>query len=231
MSRRGKNSFVVEWERDGLKIKIPVKIHVPCGEFMEDGKIYFTAKHEDSSLDITNSSAEEIKNKIIEHLNNWYTITWELYILIEISGGRGPGGQRETKFDIDVEYTYIAVGKHHDDRIVHMEVPTPTIDDIPDKPHEIWNLKTRWGGREPRAGMPEVGDGHSPRFHYERRKDRTSALVPATKRVASTLELFLTKLDELLANMRERFNPGEIVKTLKAIDSLKQLLLPPGKEE
>jgi len=227
MSRRGKKSFDVEWERDGLKIKVPVKIHVPCGEFMEESKIYFTAKHKDSSLNIRNDSADEIKNKIIEHLNGWYSVEWEIYMLVKIHGGRGRGNDDE--FDINVEVDYYAVGTHNDGKIIHVSIPKP--DQLPKKPHEKFKkIKRRWQV-SPNDGMPETGYIEKTDHWNFKNKPVTKALLPATQRVADAVEVFMRKMDLLLANMHADFHPDQATKTLKMLDKIGLNLLPPAEEK
>lgn len=216
---RGKKVFTVEWEKDGIEITVPVKVFKVPPDYTNDyeGRIIFRAEYVDANLSVEGTDADKIRKKIIKKLDEWFNITWELFILVAIHGGhRNPDALKrdEECFNVTIETEYVAVGTSNDGNIVHMRVPHPDV--LPDKPGEPW-AGTRFSGVNPKAGLPETGTlrrEHS--WKRERLPAETYSLIPATKENYAALMGFVRSMQTLLDKMHEHFHPDCIMELLSS---------------
>ena len=218
---RGKKVFDIEWEKEGRKIKVPVKVFKEPPSYTNDHKerIVFRARYEDADLNVEDTDANKIRMAVIEKLDAWFSVTWELFMLIAVKGGMEGDDEDDDedvegfKVEIDIEYT--AVGTTVDGKTVHMQVPKPK--KLPDEPGEPWD-GMRYSS-SPNEGLPETGTRRT-KHHWRSSyyAPKTYALVPATKANHAALREFMRAMKVLLNKMHEHFHP----------DKIEQLLASPG---
>ena len=207
---RGKKVFDIGWEKEGRKIKVPVKVYKEAPSYTNDHKerITFRAEYPDADLKVEDTDANRIRTAVIEKLDAWFSVTWELFMLIAIKGGHDDDEDEDTQgFQVEIGIGYTAVGTTVDGKKVHMQVPKP--DKLPDEPGEPWD-GTRYASG-PVSGLPETGtlrEKHSWRNVY--RAPRTNALVPATKANYAALREFMRSMQILLDKMHDHFHPDKI---------------------
>ena len=207
---RGKKVFDIDWAKEGRKIKVPVKLFKEPPSYSNDHKerLIFRARYDDADLSVEDTDADKIRKAVIEKLDAWFSVTWELFMLIEVRGGKENDDDEDTqgfKVEIDIEYT--AVGTTVDGKTVHMRVSKP--DKLPDEPGEPW-VGTRYAST-PMSGLPKTGTIRE-KHHWGNRyhSPRTYALVPATKANYAALREFMRAMKVLLRKMHDHFHPDKI---------------------
>lgn len=203
MNSRGKKVLDIEWEREGIKLKIPVRAHMVRDYGKSEDVMTFKANSEDPPVRVENSDINVVRKSVIAELDAWYSVAWEVWFMVTISGGRE--GQKGG-FDIDFGMTFYAIGKDVRGTTRHMTIPRP---ERFDKPKE---RLTRWGGETPQDGMPETGeslDGYS--YHSPK---KTKALVRATPENVKAADGFIEAMEALLGKMHHHFSPKRIEKLL-----------------
>lgn len=220
--------FDIVWEKDGRVIKVPVKLHTELGnyEYKDSEKsFYFSAVHKPSHMNLTNTDAEELKKAVQEHLDKWIQLSWQMYMLVKIDGGRK--GQYDNNFEIGIDVDFYVIGTYEDnDSVVHMQVPQP--EKLPKTPGEKIEDFNRWGAHTPNEGWPESKYKHVSRYWHSEKNPTTAALIPATQASYDALMVFYNKLQQLLDNMHDFFNPASICETILKLAEVGPALLPPA---
>lgn len=203
MNRRGKKVLDIEWEREGIKLKIPVRAHMVRDYGKSEDVMTFKADREDPPIHVENSDINVVRKAVLAELDAWYSITWEAWFMVTISGGsRGQAGGFEVNFGM----TFYAIGKDVRGTTRHMTIPRP---ERFDKPNE---RLTKWGGETPKDGMPETGENLKGDSYYSR--SRTKALVKATLENVKAADSFIEAMEALLGKMHHHFSPERIEKLL-----------------
>lgn len=206
----GKTILEIDWEKDNVKVKIPVKAVMSNnidGKFTGDQIMKFRAVYKEAGIDVEDTDINKIRDKVIGALDAWHSIEWTLYFMVRVDGGRY-GSAGEKRFKIGYEIEYFVVGKDFRGTDKYMRVPRP--DDISkfDKTHF-----TRWASTEPIDGVLETGE----QLQRERwsRDCTTRSLVLATPESVAAAEGFILAMENLLQKMHHHFAPSRIEKLLQ----------------
>jgi hypothetical protein len=224
VNSRGKKVLDIEWERKGVKVKIPVKAFEKMNYETDKKEMIFRAEYPDAGIDVSSTDINVIRNEIIEKLDHWYTIRWELFFLVTIDGGLS--GQAKAKFDVEYDVEFYVVGKDSMGKTRHMRIPRPE----PDMIRNFDGKPTQWGGEQPQEGEPETGvdlrkKADSGRYYLGNRNKLTKALVKATPETVQAADQFIEALRCLLDRMHHHFAPERI----EALLQNTALLLPAPK--
>ena len=227
MSSRGKKVMDIEWKRDDVVIKVPVKAFTRSDWDSEsksrDGKIMkFQAEYPDAGILVEDSDINKVRSEVIDKLDQWYTISWELYFRVTIDGG--DHGQSSTKFTVNYELEFLVMGKDSRGQIRWMPIPRPKDSEIATFDGKAF---TRWN-EKPRDGQPDTGVNlrEKDTFQYGRKEALTKALVRATSENVKAAEQFTEALKSLLKKMHHHFAPERIENLLQNVG----MLLPAPKE-
>lgn len=211
MNSRGKKILDIEWKREGLDIKVPVKAYDRTAfstvEYeTREGKIMkFRAEFPEAGIDIEDTDINKVRKQVLDALDAWYTVKWELYFMVEISGGRS--GQEGGEHKVEFEMEFYVLGQDCRGNKRHMRIPRPKPDQIED-----FNGKfTRWSGQSPQDGELHVGEKISGHFSSK----STRSLVKATTENVAAADQFMVAMESLLEKMHYHFSPHRIEKLLK----------------
>ena len=225
MNSRGKKVMDIEWSNEGVTLKIPVKAYAASfvnGVYLEGKGMKFRAEYKEAGIDLEDTDINKLQKAVKDALDQWYTITWELFFLVTIDGG--DYGYGKTKFSVEYEVEFFVVGKDSRGKVRHMRIPRPKDEDIAN-----FNGKpTQWGLEKPVDGEPQVGVDlrrANDKFAHQNTKPLTKALVRATPESVRAAEQFAQALQSLLAKMHHHFAPDKIEALLKNTS----LLLPAPK--
>lgn len=221
MSSRGKKVMDIEWKREDVTIKVPVKAYTRSDFDSEsksrDGKIMkFQAEYPDAGILVEGSDINKVRSEVIDKLDQWYTISWELYFRVTIDGGNH--GHSGTKFVVNYELEFLVMGKDSRGQIRWMPIPRPKDSEI-----ESFDGKTftRWN-EKPRDGKPDTGINlrQKDTFQYGKKEALTKALVKATLENVRAAEQFALAMQSLLDKMHHHFAPDQIEKLLQNVGML-----------
>jgi len=220
MNSRGKKVLDIKWEHEGVEIVVPVKAYTGNDSHSGLSKMYFGAVYEPAGIDEEDPDINKIKTAVEAKLKSWYSVKWDLWMLVEVGGG--DRGHNSTDFNVKFEVTFYVIGIDSQGKERHMRIPRP-------EKIEKWKdvNPTRWGGEQPRSGRPEIqnkGDKRS--GHSYDRSDETSALVPATPENVAAVDKFTSAMEKLLDNMHGHFSQPNVMLTLSRVADL---LLPAPK--
>lgn len=209
MSIRGRKVFDIEWSKEGVSLKIPVKAvtrkdYVTGKEIME-----FEASYPEAGVSERGPDINVVKEAVIKKLDEWYTIKWELYFTIEICGGRGyPSEGCEIRYEMD----FRLIGKDCRGHIRHLRVPRPeNLNDV-----EF----TRYSGQTPSDGMPKTFGKKDGKNTNCGGWPRTCSLVKATPENVAASDKFVAAMEELLEKMHTHFAPDRVEKMLSGASNL-----------
>lgn len=224
MNSRGKKILDIEWKREGLEIKVPVKAYERTDYGPNDDKNYrdgkimkFRAEFKDAGIDVEDTDINKVRKTVMEALDSWYSIKWDLYFMVEISGGRN--GQEGNKYKVEFEIEFYVVGKDCRGVDRYMRIPRP-------KPEEIRNFSqkfTHWSGEAPHDGTLDVGHKKG---EYGNREAITRSIVRATPANVAAADQFIVAMEGLLGKMHHHFAPERI----EALLQNTALLLPAPKK-
>ncbi len=216
MNSRGKKVLDVEWKGDGITIKVPVKAYMSKslnGTWQDTEIMKFRAEYKDAGVDVEGTDINKVRDEVIAALSSWYTIKWELYFGVEISGG--PSGQEGLGRSIHFKMEFYVIGKDVRGKQRHMRIPRPDLKQI----KSFDGKPTQWGGVEPVDGMPEIGERMRQEASY-RRDATTRSLVRATPENVAAAEHFMGAMDALLEKMHHHFAPDRIEQLLQNVGML-----------
>lgn len=212
MGKRGERKILeIAWNREGVEIKVPVKMVTK--EDRETGKdaVTFLAQYPEAGVDVWGTDINAVREEVFKKLDEWYTVEWDLYFLVTVSGGKRGHCDR---FEVVYEYEFYVIGKDIRGNTRHMRIPRPDkIEDF-EKKKKI----TRWSGVQPCEGMPEVGGKIADKWSYG--GVRTSALVKATPENVAAADRFMAALQELLEKMHHYFAPENVDRLLGHLTNL-----------
>lgn len=221
MNRRGKKVLDIDWESEGVKIRVPVKAFEKKNWNTDEIQMIFRATFPDAGIDVENTDINVIRKEIIEKLDQWYKISWELFFRVEVDGG--DSGHGDTKFSVEFEMDFFVVGKDSRGTIRHMRIPRPDEKDI----RNFNGKPTQWSGEQPQDGMPQTGtDLRKDSYGLHRGHELTRALVKATPENVKAADQFVVAMKGLLDKMHHHFAPGRI----EALLQNTALLLPAPKK-
>lgn len=206
MSRRGKKFTKIVWEHEGLTVEVPVRLHTRKKDIWRDEEqpeMYFCALHEDSNINIEDTNIDDLRKKVIEALKKWHEITWEIFILVKVTGGSNRHRNSAEEINVTLDWDFYAVGTNPSDKKTHIHIPADNVDK-----NGKWD-GTRYSG-DPQPGLPDTG-AHKPRYGGN---IETSAFVPATAENIAGLKLFRKAMQELLTRMHKQFHPDQILNLL-----------------
>jgi hypothetical protein len=224
MNSRGKKVLDIEWKREGLEIKVPVKAFYKTNYATSEKDMVFRALYPDAGIDLEGADINVIRRSVVELLDEWYTVKWELFFVVEIDGGAS--GQGKNQFNIEFDMEFFVVGKDSRGKTRHMRIPRPTEKEI-----SVFNGKpTQWGGEQPQDGEPKTGtslrkDQDSGRSYYGNQNELTRSLVRATTESVRAADQFVVSMQALLGKMHHHFAPERI----EALLQNTALLLPAPK--
>ena len=217
MSERGKKVLDIDWEHEGVRIKIPVKA------FTNGEKMTFRASHAEAGIDEESPDINVIRQAIEKKLREWYKLDWTLYMLVTISGD--DASHKGHSFNVKFETEFYVIGTDVRGTERYMRVPQPH--EIPASPEHV-NV-TRWSGEHPCDGRPKTGKCIKGKWDYGRSKHGiTTALVKATPENVRAADNFVKAMERLLLNMHDFFSPEKVLLTFAGAS---QLLLPAQKIE
>lgn len=209
--RDGRKILDISWEKNGVEIKVPVKAITKEDFHTGKEEMTFRAIHEPSGLDVTNRDINLIREEVLKALDAWYSIQWELFFMVEVSGGdRGHGGYL---FEIGFELEFFLVGKDSMGNARHLRIPRP--EDVSVDPKEM----THWAGESARGGLPETGKKCAEKWRGGRLLS-TRSLVRATAANVDAADRFVAAMAGLLARMHEHFAPNRIEQLLERAANL-----------
>jgi len=220
MARREKKVFDIPWEKEGVKLKIPVTVGTRPNYEDGDGedRMSFRAVYKPAGIDEKNTDVNELRKAILTKLDLWYSITWELYFLVTVEGGND--GHLNTKFKVSFEMEFFVIGKDSRGEGRYMRIPRPDDLDISKKE------PTRWASEEPQDGLPETGERMGT-GSFRNRDPWTRSLVKATPEAVAAADKFIKSMEGLLKQMHHHFAPARIEKLL----ARSMNLLPAPKKE
>jgi hypothetical protein len=226
MNSRGKKVLDIEWKREGLEIKVPVKAFYKTDYNTSEKNMVFRATYPDAGIDLEGADINVIRRSVVEKLDEWYTVKWELFFVVEIDGG--PSGHGKNQFNIEFDMEFFVVGKDSRGKTRHMRIPRPSEKEIA----KFDGKPTQWGGEQPKDGEPETGtnlrekgDHNSSRYYHGERAKLTRSLVRATPANVAAADQFTCAMQTLLDKMHHHFAPERI----EALLQNTALLLPAPK--
>lgn len=201
MARKmGKKVFDIEWQKDGLEIKVPVKVHTEM-DFEKGGDVMkFSAEYPEAGIREEGTDINAVRSAVLEKLDSWYSVKWELYLLITIEGG--DNGYGCTKFQIEFEMEFYVVGTDSMGKIRHMRVPRPESLEMKDG-----KCGTRWAVEHPSEGWPKTFEKESGSYY---RKPLTRSIVRATPENVAAADKFVAAMRALLEQMHTHFSPAKV---------------------
>lgn len=204
----GRKVFDIEWEKEGTKIKVPVRVKLEMDHVTDEEKMTFRAIHKEADVDEKHTDANELRKAVIEKLDVWYTVDWELWFRVSIDGsGDGAG---KSCFSISYGMEFFLIGKDCRGEERHIKIPRPDDLDIKKK------TPTRWGGHGGmvESGRPETGEPDKERRWEYGNESRTQSLVRATPANVAAGDNFIKSLEKLLDKMHHHFAPSRIERLL-----------------
>jgi len=199
MSTRGKKILDIDWEKDGVKIKVPVKTFERRNRATDKPEMYFRATFGEAGLDVESTDINVIRQQVTEKLDTWYTVDWKLYMMVEVGGGRSKNDN--SSISVSFETEFYAIGTDSRGRVLRIVIPKPT--DFTDQK----NFR-RWWGRTPMEGMPDTGGKIKDNFGHL--NPTTRSLVPATPENVAAADNFKVALEALLDKMHHHFAPERV---------------------
>lgn len=210
MNSRGKKVVDIEWKHEGVTIKVPVKAYMSKnlnGTFQDTEIMKFRAEYKEAGVEVEGTDINKVREAVIEALDSWYKIKWELYFGVEVSGGRS--GQEGLGRSVTFKIEFYVIGKDVRGQQRYMRIPRPDIEQI----KKFNGEPTQWGGVHPEDGMPELGEKMKESIY--RSDTMTRSLVKATPENVAAAEQFMKAMDALLEKMHHHFAPGRIEKLLQ----------------
>lgn len=204
MRKRGKKILDIKWEKDGVKLKIPVHAVTDYDSDKCEDVMRFTASRENPPIDVQNTDINVVRKAVLSALNDWYSVRWEIWMMVTISGGWTSQGFRGEGCKVICETEFYAIGEDVRGKTRHMRIPKPKQFDKLDKE------PMRWSGSMPMDGLPETGEELDGHFDG----NETKSLVRATVENVSAAEGFVEAMEKLLAKMHHHFSPKRIEKLL-----------------
>ena len=220
----GRKVFDIEWEKEGHKIKVPVRMKVEEDNVTGEDKMTFRAVYKEADIEESHTDANELRKAVTEKLDLWYTVDWELWFRVTIDGNGDGAGQ--SSFSISYTMEFYLIGKDCKGEERHLKIPRP--DDL-----DIKKTKPpRWGGRghAVHSGRPETGevDEENRRWRYGN-ESQTKSLVKATPQNVAASDNFIKSMEQLLDKMHHHFAPQRIERLLARTSNI--LSFKPDEEE
>lgn len=216
MNSRGKKVLDVDWKKDGVEIRVPVKAFERNNFETGVREMYFRAVHEESGLDVDSTDINVVKQKIVEYLNVWYTVDWSLYMLVEVEERHTSHGS--TGACVMFSFQFYVVGTDCRGKKRYMNIPRPE-NVAKFDPKDF----TCWGGAKPKDEPPTTGEKTVTRFGG---RPATCSLIPATSENVAAADQFVKSMGALIEKMHHHFSPKQIDKMLASPG----LLLPAPKK-
>lgn len=207
MRRRGKKLLDIEWERQGVKLKIPVRAVTEHDDDKHEEVMSFYVSHENPPIQVSDTDINVVRKAVLAELDAWYSVDWEIWLMIRISGAKVLGGHQAGEMDIGFQTEFYAIGKDVRGKTRHMRIPKPERFDKPNK------NPMRWGGSTPMDGLPDTGEKMG---RLDRRSSGgwTKSLVKATPANVAAADSFIEAMDALLEKMHHHFSPKRVEKLL-----------------
>ena len=203
MSTRGKKILDIDWEKDGVKVKVPVKTFERENRTTGKPEMYFRATFGEADLDVESTDINVIRQQVTEKLDAWYTVDWKLYMMVTVNGGRAKNDG--SKIEVSFETEFYAIGTDSRGKVLRLAIPEP-------KDFTSQKDFKRWWGRTPMEGMPDTGEKIKDNFdHYN---PTTRSLVPATPENVAAADNFKKALEALLGKMHHHFAPERVAAIL-----------------
>ncbi len=220
---RGKQVYKIDWEHEGLKIQVPVRLFKEKPSYSNDYKEQhiFRAEYKPANINEKDTDSDKLRDRVIKLLETWHSIDWRLVIVIKVT--QHESERYDSGYDVRLAWNYYAIGTHGNGAEVHMRVPEP----------DKLFADGHWDGNrfsdEPTEGLPEEGyikPDKGP--FYSNRQPYTQAMVSATPANKAALGNFVKAMEALVEKMHHHFHPCRINALLQSPG----LILPaPAKKE
>lgn len=221
MSRRGEKKFdTFKFHLDGIEIDIPVIMVKTKKDDNNIDQITFRAEYEPAGISLANSDINKLKEDVEKELGKWHTIDWSYWVRVWMSSRRTYQPQQQ---ELSFHFEFFKLGKTKDGTDVYMHIPDPDFED--GKPWDgAINPAIHFGG-SPSQGRPEEGDDDDS-WH-----DGMKTLIPATPENVNAIRKFQKLMQNLGDQMKERFSPKSIKKTIDLISTANNIPMLEEKEE
>ncbi len=200
MRKRGKKVLEIEWQKQGVKLKIPVRAVTDHDHDKHENVMSFWATSENPPINVQNTDINVVRKTVLAELDAWYSVDWEIWLMVNISGEKESGGST----DIGFEMEFYAIGKDVRGKTRNMRIPRPKRLDKPNKD------PMRFSHCHPMDGLPSTGEKVGG-FHSI---GTTKALVKATPANVKAADSFIEAMAALLEKMHHHFSPKRIEKLL-----------------
>lgn len=120
MARRGEGKIVthVEWEKDGVKRSIPIRL-VTDKTYGRTAGMRFYASDDEADVSVFDTDIEKVRKKIIEALDAWHSVSYTLWFRIEAYGSGEPNVPAS---DLTLKWRWIIVGTNKHGKTFHREM-------------------------------------------------------------------------------------------------------------
>lgn len=218
---RGKQCAVIQWEKDGRHVTVPIRIVTEKDYHgTKTAKMTFVAACDDPQLHFEDTDIDQLREKVVKELDRLISIQWEMHVLVRIFSPRPNTGRYMPSASIGLRYEYVAIGTHTDGSIVHLFVP-----DSPGMEQGKWD-GSRWSSTKPAPGLPTTGEVVDP---WE--GSQMHCLLKAMPENIVALNNFLKAIETLTEQMHKHFHPDLVGALLKKLVQPPTLLLEPGDQE
>ncbi len=206
MRKRGKKLLDIEWKKQGVSLKIPVRAVTEYDHDKREDVMSFYVDHEDPQIKVHDTDINVVRKAVLSKIDAWYSVDWEIWLMVRVAGEKGPGDEQVGEVYIKFEMEFFAIGKDVRGKTLHVTIPRPERFDKPIGKPKIEPV--RFGGHQPKDGLPSTGKNREYGYCY------TQALVRATPENVKAADSFVDAMGALLEKMHHHFHPKRIEKLL-----------------